>query len=329
MIGKRNKFNFLFFCGIIFSLSFACKKEKAQLPFEALSIESNTPLYGIAYKPDGALFVCGGEAKKNGSIFSSTNWNGLWNKVYGNDTACIYDVFFVNDSVGFACGDKLLILKTTDGGTHWFSCFNWYKPYHRGYHVPLRKMFFVNEKLGYVVGGDEGDKGLVYVTNDGYGDWDFVEIEHELRDVYRSNSGDILVVGNGIVYQCDENLKNGTQHHFSGDFLTSLGTNNNSLFAVGYSGGIYTNNDGSVNWSVAERPSGLFNKRMHNNEILFFAGRWIIFGNNGMVKLSDDGQHWKTYNSCDGADLLNGIFFNEQILIISRNGFIYKLDLKE
>lgn len=311
---------------IFFCVFFSCKKEKLHLQFESYHIAQNCSLYGLASNTSSKLFVCGGTAKQNGFVYSSSQWNGSWDKVYRNDTACIYDVFFVNDSVGYACGDRLLILKTTDGGSSWFDCFNWYKPYHPGYHVPLRKIFFSDEKTGYIVGGDQGDKGLLYKTTDGFGNWDFFEIEHELRAVCAYNN-DFFAFGNGLIYQFTDNIENGSLHDFSGDFLTSAIQYGSGLFVVGYSGGIFEYNTNRKNWQPIHKPAGLFEKRKQYNKIFYNDKQLIITGNNGVVALSNNGRKWTTYYSCDGSDLINGIFYYGQILLISRHGIIYKLSL--
>ena len=72
-----------------------------------------------------------------------------WNNVFvGND--CLHDFYFVNDSVGYPCGENMLLLRSSDYGLTWISTnniINW-----DAFFNGTRYTIFGNEKLS--VGAD-------------------------------------------------------------------------------------------------------------------------------------------------------------------------------
>lgn len=71
---------------------------------------------------------------------------------------------FINESTGFAVSNHGLIVKTTDGGSHW------QKVISLGDGMLLTKIQFVDASNGFVIAGDS-DGGYLFKTTDGGASW--------------------------------------------------------------------------------------------------------------------------------------------------------------
>ena len=149
------------------------------------------------------------------------NLNAQWNwynpKPLGS---AIYDIEFVSQSIGYACGSLGHIIKTTNGGNNWFSLGSKSSEY-------LLSLSFINESTGWVFGQhstilkttngattwqpvntgslnenftsgklfDENkaivgcESGKIYLTNDGGNSWTQTSTnDHYIYNIYFYNS---------------------------------------------------------------------------------------------------------------------------------------------
>ncbi len=92
------------------------------------------------------------------TIDGGENWNKY--SIIGNPTS----IFFINDSVGFCSTySDNYIYKTTDRG------FNWNVVYSDS--LSIWSIYFINDSLGWAVGGDFWTKGLILKTSDQGNNW--------------------------------------------------------------------------------------------------------------------------------------------------------------
>ena len=70
--------------------------------------------------PDTGYVVGWNSATYRGVIMKSFDGAGSWTNVWSSDYQfMIRDVWFADSNTGYALGEKMLILKTTDGGANW------------------------------------------------------------------------------------------------------------------------------------------------------------------------------------------------------------------
>ena len=101
------------------------------------------------------------------------------------------DVYFVNDSVGFAVGDNGVILSSNDGGDNWTVVSS-------GTTNNLVDILFYNDTVGYICSMDDGNPsngssgvgGTLLKTNDGGNTWNIFYIEDD--DIDYNSIGLIL-----------------------------------------------------------------------------------------------------------------------------------------
>ncbi len=96
----------------------------------------------------------------DGVIFRTTNGGQTWTVAYsfddGNWPLDLQDLFFVDNSTGWAVGDFGRIFKTTNGGQSWTA-------QNSGVSFDLSSVHFVNTLTGFAVGNDQ----LLKTTNGG------------------------------------------------------------------------------------------------------------------------------------------------------------------
>lgn len=79
-----------------------------------IETRARPPLWGINFAKTGHGIVVGID-----NIVGSRDSGRTWMNQAGNPRQALYDIDMVDDSIGWAVGNKELILHTTDGGVHW------------------------------------------------------------------------------------------------------------------------------------------------------------------------------------------------------------------
>ncbi len=108
-----------------------------------------------AFDADTAI-VAGGYI--NGGCYRTTNAGATWDYTA---TGNIYDLWFVNDTLGFCGGEGGALQRTYDGGVTW-------QPLTSPTSADINSIFFLNDTLGFI-GGGGGRR-----TTDGGDTWTFL-----------------------------------------------------------------------------------------------------------------------------------------------------------
>ena len=166
---------------------------------------SNTTGINVATDLKSIFFVSeniGWAVGTGGVILNTTDGGQSWTSQSSGTTKELSSIYFVSDTVGWIVvtagtnpqTDPASILKTRNGGATWTVAYT----YPSTYNSPLNTLFFINENLGWAVGGGSVTK----LTNSGNNvtRFDFAT-NTNFRDVYFTDAANGWVVGdNGKIY---------------------------------------------------------------------------------------------------------------------------------
>lgn len=315
---------FLLFFFLI--LGSSCSKDSISLNYTELITGVDTKLRGVYFFNTTTGFVCGGEKNESGVILKTIDGGASWQQVYSSSLA-VRDITFVNDSLGFACGDSLLIVKTTDGGNTWNKLD---LPYVPVIICPLTSIQFRDAQHGYICGGENTDKGITLRTADGGAWWDYQAFYNtEITENYFTNDTTGYITANGAVFKATADALVNNYLNIDGDFFTSVCfISDASGFVCGYDGGIYKTTDAGVSWKQVRKDNSAFSARTHFNEIRFInEHNGLAVGNNGEVFYTNDiGETWQQSDNFPDEHLYSVFVLNTSTCFISgEGGTLYKV----
>ena len=209
----------------------------------------------------------------------------------------LYDVVFVDEKNGWACGDLLrgagVIISTKDGGKTWGRQSS-------GTSVALYGIFFLNAQNGWAVGGN----GTILVTNNGGSKWTILkggsasaaigEGDPGLWDVQfvtpqkgwiTGENGSIKMTTDGGKTWVDQ--KSGTDSNMSALKFV----NENVGWAVGEGAVITATTDGGKTWVV--QKSGLTEEWFYGVDFVSDQDGYVVGDYGTIMHTIDGGNTWK------------------------------------
>ncbi len=106
------------------------------------------------------------------------------------------DIFFVDDTTGWAVGENGIILHTQNGGDLWI-------PQASGTEEKLSSVRFADKNMGWAVGGDFG-VGVVLSTTDGGETWEIEESKEKMVKVFVLDKQNVWLAGaSGIILKAE------------------------------------------------------------------------------------------------------------------------------
>lgn len=312
---------------VILLFSSCKKKEPAEMSLNTMDVGEDITLFKARFLNDSVGFACGGERDQFGHIYKTTDGGQIWKKTVIEFSKCIYDVYFLNDSVGYAGGDFLYLYKTKDGGDNWY--IPWWKegelPQHEIDRPAIKRFEFLNDSAGYFVAGHNYNAGVIYQTIDGGKNWAYEIFPNELKGLSISTNNEVYFSGYGYVGKtCNGNL-DCNQIDLKGDFYVAVETfSDNSILLAGNNGGIYKSTDNGNSWGEKISPNKNFNKRVAFNDMKFHKNIGYAVGNYGFImKSTDRGETWTDYSLGNELHLYSITYSNNKFYISSEEGKIF------
>lgn len=264
-------------------------------------------------------WICGFESRILRTTDGGKSWEGIQSILIDttiSNNIQLESIHFVNENIGFTSGPDLSsarnnrsdLLKSTDGGVTWKSI------------IPpgasnLWGTYFVDENIGFIVGGGCLDSQMFWKTTDGGVEWKYAryfESQSKMSDVIVYPDGTGFGAGSGALwYTLDmgeswgilsrtgnidwhEEITHSGQTHF---LPYSGGCDGNNT--IGYGGVAYTI-DGGESWKRFSTQEPMYGTFLHDDKRGWGVGfdRTIIF-------TEDGGENW-VYENCgipSGADL--------------------------
>ncbi len=308
-----------------------CNKDEVDLNYSIDTITSNaeTNFNQVFFINDNIGFLVGGERGNSGSIYKTNDGGQSWDLNFYTDRS-LYTINFLNDSVGYACGEKLILLKTFDQGVNWE---DYQFPYYPddAYNAPIKKIDFVNDTTIYLTGGMYFDRGLIAKSSNKGNWWDWVYFDYELTSSHFFNPNYGIFSGYGHYIVTRDGAYTFETIDFNGDFFTSIYFINEEVgFASGYDGGVYKTANAGENWEVIAKSNSLVKQRVHLNDIFMInSEKGVVVGNNGVISLTyDGGNSWKNLKIQEELDCYSICHAgNGEVIITCSKGRIIKTSI--
>lgn len=263
-----------------------------------------------------------------------------WNQSYVPLRSTLTSVFFLDQNIGWAVGHDATILNTVDGGNSWHI-----QQYLPNLEKPLFDIVFKDKNNGLAV----GSYGLYFTTNDGGKSWvnkfqsaflhpDDAEYLNDLKidddQAYLDEREGILphfnriTVHGDIIYLVGEIglLGKSTDYGatwekldeiYQGSFFDVYNANNNTLLVCGLRGNIFRSEDGGDSWSRIESDT----TSLLNSFVLTPQKELYLLGNNGVILKSNDlGKTFSKQIESDGKSLIDGVWYNDKLIIVTDIG---------
>lgn len=253
-----------------------------------------TNLYPLSYDVNSISFlnnntgyVCGDYAKIFKTIDGGYNW--LITNIPGYNFVYLYDIKFIDTSIGFAAGYHY-IFKTTDSGN------NWQPIYSPG--SDLKCIYFINSNTGYFSGF-----GGCYKTTNAGDNWSYYSFQNDINfnKMYFINTN----TGYGVGLNTIAKTTNGGENWFrqypdsAYTFESVWFTNEFTGYASGRNGILVKTSNAGINWikqnlSISDNLTSIF---FTNNLTGFICGVNYNRGNGCILKTTNGGVSMKKISS--------------------------------
>ncbi|WP_114327024.1 WD40/YVTN/BNR-like repeat-containing protein [Candidatus Colwellia aromaticivorans] len=250
------------------------------------------------------------------------------------------NVFFYNELLGWAVGHDATILHSQDGGLTWQV--QQYKP---TLEKPLLNVVFKTPLEGLAIGA----YGLLFRTLDGGKTWQkefhsefllpddaeyLAELKQEDEEAYLDEASSILPHFNRLVldgrtlYMVGEIGLIAKSYDFGktwqlldeiyqGSFFDITRTLKGNLLVVGLRGHVFRSSKNGTPWQQRQTNT----TALINDIVLTSDNRIFLLANNGtLLESNDDGQSYSLRNQKDGKSLIAGVWFNNQLIVVSDVG---------
>ena len=276
---------------------------------------------------------------EHGHIIMSTD--GInWKQSSVPVQTTLTDVFFYNENLGWAVGHDATILQSQDGGLTWQV--QLYKP---ALEKPLLNIVFKTPLEGIAIGA----YGLLFRTLDGGKTWKkefhseflspddaeyLAELKQEDEEAYLDETSSILphfnrlvldgrtlyMVGEiGLIAKSNNFGKSWQQFDeiYQGSFFDMARTVKGNLLVVGLRGHVFRSLKNGPPWKQHQTNT----TALINDIVLTNDNRIFLLANNGtLLESNDDGQSYLLRNQKDGKSLIAGVWFNNQLIVVSDAG---------
>ncbi len=241
----------------------------------------------------------------NGKLFKTFKSVSPINEFQLTTTKTMNSIYFVNDQLGFVCGDDGLLFRTTDGGNFW-AAFN------SGISLTtdLKSVHFKDADNGVAV----GEAGSVYITSNSGVTWtslnsgttrNFLKAKYLIDGIVISGEWGTLLTRVGVNWNSIP-VRNIT------DITGITGTSLNNLRICGGGGFIRNNLNGSTNFFNFEKNPMFANlvDIVYYNENIGFA---VSSLNKAIIRTTNGGQTWSLPSG-------TSVSMNWQLKLAASNG---------
>lgn len=308
---------------IIIAIFTACDNENDynfSITAKKYQISESVRICSISFKDNNEGLLCGGAKNGSGIIYKTLDGGENWTMVFHSDSLSVNDVFYLDDSVVYACGDSLLFLKSINGGNTWEIITLSNYPYQE-YYVPYNSVYANSEENIFIVGGEHYNKGLWSETETGNYPWIHDSYDNQFNAMCFVNQYVGFFGGYGILIVTEDGGNTFDDIDLYGNNFVDLETDNNLVvYALSDYGILYSTTDLGYNWTTE-----INDYKSEFTDMCFAENLAVVCGKNGKMYLKNTTQNeWKIINDIPKVDYYcSFIKENEEIVLGSDNGEIY------
>ena len=263
-----------------------------------------------------------------GAIVKTTDGGINWELITKSITASnaeLWDIFFIDDSTGWACGGEGIysnvgiILKTTNGGNSWTKIFNINDT------GPLRSIYFIDALNGFAAGGDSTifkttNGGLSWSSiNEGVGYWNDIDfVNYPTGWIIGGSAGEIgkllKTTNGGNTWNEDTSISFSTSTpgiHFTSKEIGWVEVGDLEASTIQQ---LYKTIDGGATWNLIKwnNPDTAYYSWQFISDKIGWIATSPLFGQPVILHTIDGGESWRSYpvpgyfNSISFVDSLTG-----------------------
>jgi photosystem II stability/assembly factor-like uncharacterized protein len=319
----------LFFIVVTLIVSLSSCEEKiedTQLPsIDIITLPESLIVSKIEFVNLTKGFLCGGQKNEYGSIYMTQDGGENWSKCFASDSLSVNDFYFLNDSVGFACGDSLMLLKTVDGGSNW-SIVNLSNYPFEEYKNPYNAVYANSETNIFLVGGEHYNKGIYTETEVGGYPWYHESFDNQFNALCFVDESIGFFGGYGILIVTEDGGNTFDYIEFEGENFVDLEVDNNgAVYAVSDQGYVYYSEDLGYNWStIVDDFDATF------SDLSIGENLSVVCSTNGKVYFSyDETSYWEEFIGVpEQSYYCTFVNSKNEVFLGSDGGKIYILDKK-
>ncbi|HBF88468.1 MAG TPA: hypothetical protein DDX39_07495 [Bacteroidales bacterium] len=248
----------------------------------------------------------------DGSIYKTTDGGSTWVSKSA-DGGYKRDIYFINSTTGYACGDQGAIVKTTDAGETWAQCTT-------GASLPFYSICFPSLSVGFAACND----GKVYKTTDAGSSWIAYSASTSIKNVFFITESIGFSASTTSVYKSTDGGATWSYNAQGGTYASIYfkDAEKGYISGIGY-GYRQTANTGTT-WAYQDIAAANSNKIM--NLDFYGSNNGIAVGNNGIIiSTTDGGTNWTTASSVTTNELLDVDFVSNNVAYAAgRSGTILK-----
>ena len=179
-------------------------------------------------------------------IYNSTDLGSNWNVIYREylTREHINSVYFTSNLSGFACGERGVFFRSTNGGLNWLAS-------NLGVNYALKDIRFVNSQTGFMAGGNINLTGIIFRTTNGGGSWQTVYNDSsQLSAIQFINPMTGWAAGSSGYYLSSTNGGlNWARSKFESTDIEDICFIDINTGFIGKGTGLYRTTNGGMNWT--------------------------------------------------------------------------------
>ena len=312
-----------------FVIAFSACDDESNIEYQPkiteFQVNEDISIVDIEFVSDEVGLLCGGAKNDFGSIYKSIDGGETWLPTFRSDTLSVNDIFYLNDSVVYACGDSLMVLKSYDGGDNWeiidLSNLPW-----ESYYVPYNCIYANSESNIFALGGEHYNKGLYSETESYNSNWTHTSYDNQFNTICFLSEYVGFCGGYGILMVTEDGGNTFDYIDLEGNDFVDIEVNiYNTVYALSENGYLYSSNDLGYNWNneIISYQGGL-------NDMHFSESLGIVCGNNGIIYRKQTNEStWAKLNDVTDYNLYS-VFVksNGEVVLGAENGKVLILDKK-